>query len=176
MVLEYEEVAKRQLRTLGLSSEEPDDIIDYICSVANRRRIFFLWCPYLRDPKDDMVLELAVEARCYYIVSYNKRHFAGVEKFGLRVLTPQEFLRDWRDRMSTLSLRFPESLHKQLKELAKQEGVSINQLAVTALAEKMSALMTGEYLEERAQRGSRRKFEDALDRIKDAKPDQQDEL
>ena len=71
-----------------------DDIIDYICSVANRRRIFFLWRPYLRDPKDDMVLELAVEARCDYIVSYNKRHFAGIEKFGLRVLPPQEFLRE----------------------------------------------------------------------------------
>lgn len=78
--------------------------------------------------------------------------------------------------MSTLSLRLPESLHKQLKELAKQEGVSINQLAVTALAEKMSALMTGEYLEERAQRGSRRMFEDALERIKDTRPDQHDEL
>ena len=63
LVLEYEEVAKRQLRTVELSSEEVDDIIDYICSVANRRRIFFLWRPYLRDPKDDMVLELAVEAR-----------------------------------------------------------------------------------------------------------------
>jgi putative PIN family toxin of toxin-antitoxin system len=94
LVLEYEEVAKRQLRTVGLSSEEVDDIIDYICSVANRRRIFFLWRPYLRDPKDDMVLELAVEARCDYVVSYNKRHFAGIEKFGLRVLTPQEFLRE----------------------------------------------------------------------------------
>lgn len=93
LVLEYEEVAKRQLRTIGLSSGEVDDIIDYVCLVANRRRIFFLWRPYLKDPKDDMVLELAVEAGCDYIVSYNKRDFAGVEKFGLRVLTPQEFLR-----------------------------------------------------------------------------------
>jgi hypothetical protein len=63
LVLEYEEVAKRQLYALGLSSDEVDDIIDYICSVPNRRRIFFLWRPYLKDPKDDMVLELAVEAR-----------------------------------------------------------------------------------------------------------------
>jgi post-segregation antitoxin (ccd killing protein) len=67
-------------------------------------------------------------------------------------------------------------LHKQLKKLARQEGVSINRLAVTALAEKMSALMTSEYLEERAQRGSRRKFEDVLDRVKDTEPDQQDKL
>jgi post-segregation antitoxin (ccd killing protein) len=74
--------------------------------------------------------------------------------------------------VSTLSLRLPESLHKQLRELARQEGVSINQLAVTALAEKTSALMTGEYLEERARRGSRKKFDDALDRIKDTEPDE----
>ncbi len=78
--------------------------------------------------------------------------------------------------MSTLSLRLPESLHKQLRELARQEGVSINQLAVTALAEKMSALMTDEYLERRARQGSRSKFEDALSKVKDAGPDQRDKL
>lgn len=78
--------------------------------------------------------------------------------------------------MSTLSLRLPDSLHKQLRELARQEGVSINQLAVTALAEKMSALMTSEYLEERARRGSRSKFEAALERVEDTEPDQHDRL
>lgn len=78
--------------------------------------------------------------------------------------------------MSTLSLRLPESLHKQLRELAKKEGISINQLATTALAEKMAALMTSEYLEQRAQRGSRDKFEDALAKVKDAEPEPRDEL
>jgi putative PIN family toxin of toxin-antitoxin system len=94
LVLEYEEVAKRQLDVIGLSSQEVDDIFDYFCSVANLHRIYFLWRPYLRDPKDDLVLELAVEAECDFIVSYNKRDFAGVEKVGLRVLTPREFLRE----------------------------------------------------------------------------------
>ena len=56
--------------------------------------------------------------------------------------------------MSTLSLRLPESLHKQLKDVAEREGVSINQLITTAVAEKLSALMTADYLEERATRGS----------------------
>jgi hypothetical protein len=78
--------------------------------------------------------------------------------------------------VNTPSLRPPGSLHKQLKELARQEGVSINQLAATALVEKMSAPTTSECLEERGQRGSRRKFEDALDWVKDIKPDQQDGL
>lgn len=69
LVLEHEEVAKRQSSVTGLSFEEVDDIIDYLCSAANRREIFFLWRPFLIDPKDDMALEVAVEARCEYIVS-----------------------------------------------------------------------------------------------------------
>jgi hypothetical protein len=72
--------------------------------------------------------------------------------------------------MSTISLRLPESLHKQARELAAQEGISINQLITTSLAEKMAALMTGEYLSERAQRGSRRKFERVLKKVRDRAP------
>ncbi len=55
--------------------------------------------------------------------------------------------------MSTLSLRLPESLHKSVRELAEQEGVSINQLVTTALAEKIAALIAADYLKERAVRG-----------------------
>jgi putative PIN family toxin of toxin-antitoxin system len=94
IVLEYEDVANRQSHINGLSAQDISDILDYLCSVANRRQIYFLWRPFLKDPKDDMVLELAVEAQCKYIISFNKRDFAGVEKFGLRVLTPQEFLKE----------------------------------------------------------------------------------
>ncbi len=69
--------------------------------------------------------------------------------------------------MSTLSLRLPESLHKQLKEVAEREGVSINQLITTAVAEKMSALMTAEYLEERAARAGRSAFDGVLSRVRE---------
>ena len=72
--------------------------------------------------------------------------------------------------MSTLSLRLPESLHNQLRRLAKQEGISINQLVATAAAEKVAALMTEQYLEERAARGSREKFRAVLARIPDVAP------
>jgi hypothetical protein len=78
--------------------------------------------------------------------------------------------------MSTLSLRLPESLHKQLRELAQSEGVSINQLAASALGEKMAALMTQDYLEHRAQRGSRSKFEKVLFKIQDNEPETHDKL
>ena len=76
--------------------------------------------------------------------------------------------------MSTISLRLPESLHKKVRELAKAEDVSINQLIATALAEKMSALMTAEYLEERAARGDRGMFERAIGKVRHAGPDEGD--
>ena len=61
--------------------------------------------------------------------------------------------------MSTISLRIPDSLHRYAKALGKEDGISLNQLITTALAEKMSALATETYLEERANRGSRKDFE-----------------
>jgi hypothetical protein len=78
--------------------------------------------------------------------------------------------------MSAMSVRLPESLHRQAKELARQEGISINQLVATALAEKISALAAGEYLEKRAARGNRRKFERALSKVKDVQPPEHDRL
>ncbi len=78
--------------------------------------------------------------------------------------------------MSALSIRLPESLHEKAKELAKREGISINQLLTTALAEKISALMTEEYLEERARRGSRDRFSSAMAKVRDVDPDANDRL
>ncbi|MBS1107857.1 MAG: hypothetical protein H6Q91_3359, partial [Deltaproteobacteria bacterium] len=62
LVLEYEAALFRQARSVGLSRREASDALDYICSVARRQFIFFLWRPQLRDPGDDMVLEAAVAA------------------------------------------------------------------------------------------------------------------
>ena len=78
--------------------------------------------------------------------------------------------------MATLSLRLPESLHRKLAELAQSEGISLNQLISSAAAEKLAALMTEEYLAERAKRGSKTKLNAALSRIPKAKPIEGDEL
>jgi len=94
LIIEYEDVAKRLIEKIALTEDDIDDILDYICSTANRRKVFYLWRPFPRDPKDDMVLELAVAARCDFIVTYNKRDFQGVERFGHRVVTPKEFLQE----------------------------------------------------------------------------------
>ncbi len=77
--------------------------------------------------------------------------------------------------MSTISLRLSESLHTQARALAEQEGISINQLIATSLAEKMSALMTSEYLEARAERGSKAAFQRVLKKVKDRPPISGDE-
>jgi len=78
--------------------------------------------------------------------------------------------------MSTISLRLPDSLHKQARKLAEKESVSINQLITLALSEKLSALMTEEYLEARAKRGSRKKFERAMAKVSKAEPEERDRL
>ena len=93
LVLEYEEVAKRESRALGLTHGEIDDVLDYLCAVATHREIYFLWRPVLRDAADDMVLEVAVEAGCDIVVTHNVRDFVGAERFGVRTLTPGEFLK-----------------------------------------------------------------------------------
>ena len=72
--------------------------------------------------------------------------------------------------MSTLSLRLPNSLHRKLKELAASEGISINQLLATAAAEKISALTTETYLNERAARGRKSKFKKAMKKVPSTGP------
>ena len=78
--------------------------------------------------------------------------------------------------MTTLSLRLPESLHRGARELAKQEGISINQFIAVAVSEKISALATEEYILQRARRASREKFEAALAQVPHAEPEQQDRI
>lgn len=77
-----------------MKSDDIDDILDYLCSVGHRRTVYYLWRPFLSDPKDEMVLELAVAAGSDLIVTYNKSDFDGVEQFGIRVMTAQEFLKE----------------------------------------------------------------------------------
>ena len=78
--------------------------------------------------------------------------------------------------MSALSLRLPNSLHRKLGDLARREGVSINQLVNSAVAEKMATLMTVDYLEERGKRGTRKKFEAVLAKVPNREPEAFDRL
>jgi len=92
LVLEYESAAKRVSKLVGLKYSDIDDILDYICKVAEHRDIYYIWRPFLKDPKDDMVLEVAVESESEFIVTHNLRDFAGIEQFGLAAITPKQLL------------------------------------------------------------------------------------
>ncbi|MFQ5743883.1 MAG: putative toxin-antitoxin system toxin component, PIN family [Acidobacteriota bacterium] len=94
LVLEYEAALLKHGPVSPLSERDIDDLLDYLCAVAERQEVFFLWRPKLRDPKDDMVLEIAVAGNCDAIVTYNRRDFAGAEEFDIAILTPAEFLQD----------------------------------------------------------------------------------
>ena len=78
--------------------------------------------------------------------------------------------------MSTLSLRLPNSLHEQIRRLAKKEGISINQFLASAAAEKMAALLTEEYLEKRGKRASLKKFQAVLNKVPDVPPENHDRI
>jgi len=78
--------------------------------------------------------------------------------------------------MSALSLRLPKSLHEQLRELAQEEGISVNQFVMLAVAEKVASISTIEYLEKRASRGSREKLLSILDKVPDVEPEVFDKL
>lgn len=92
LIIEYEDVLKRGKLPASITENDVSDFIDFFCYVGDRQDIFFLWRPFLPDPSDDLVLEVAVAGGCDAIITYNKRHFKNVEKFGLRILDPKEFL------------------------------------------------------------------------------------
>lgn len=91
LLLEYEDFLGRPGVT-HLSNDQVQDVLDYLCSIALCQDVFYLWRPFLPDPKDDLVLEVGVAARCTDLVTFNAKHFKGVDRFGLRVSRPNEFL------------------------------------------------------------------------------------
>ncbi len=92
LLLEYEAVARREAEAFWLRPELIEAVLDFLCANAQEHRISFRWRPFLPDPDDDFILELAVTARAQYIVTHNLRDFAGVEAFGLRSITPAQLL------------------------------------------------------------------------------------
>ncbi len=92
LIIEYEDVLRRGKLPASITEKDISDFIDFFCYVGDQQDIFFLWRPFLPDPSDDLVLEVAVAGGCDAIITYNKRHFRNVEKFGLRILGPKEFL------------------------------------------------------------------------------------
>jgi putative PIN family toxin of toxin-antitoxin system len=92
LVLEYEAQLKNEAVRQNRSPTVVDRFLDSLVAISNRRQIFYLLRPFLRDPKDDFIIELAVASRAEFIVTHNIRDFAGATEYGIRVLRPSEFL------------------------------------------------------------------------------------
>jgi predicted nucleic acid-binding protein len=90
--LVFEQTLKRVCAGRALGADDIDAVVEFLCSAANLRPIFFLWRALLPDPNDDFVLELAVERRADFVITFNAKDFAGAERFGIRAIVPREFL------------------------------------------------------------------------------------
>ena len=93
LILEYEAVGKRETARLQIAESTVEAIIRAFCFAGRETDVYFRLRPFLPDPGDEFLLELAVAGRADAIVTHNVRHFAGAERFGVRVMTPREFLR-----------------------------------------------------------------------------------
>jgi len=98
LYIEYQDVLMRQGKVPGLTNEEIMKFLRYLCQVGHHQDIFYLWRPYLKDPTDDMILELAVASKSEHIVTHNVRDFRGSERFGVKALRPQEMLKELEER------------------------------------------------------------------------------
>jgi putative PIN family toxin of toxin-antitoxin system len=94
LAAEYEDVLYRHIAHTAFSAAEMDMFVDAIYYAADFVEAHYLWRPFLRDANDDHVLELAVAAQSKFIVTFNIRDFVGVEQFGIRAITPNDFLEE----------------------------------------------------------------------------------
>ncbi|MBL7990622.1 MAG: putative toxin-antitoxin system toxin component, PIN family [Candidatus Kapabacteria bacterium] len=92
MIFEYEEQLRKDQAESLLDDATIDEFLDIFCAEAEHIRLFYRWRPILTDPDDDILLETAVNGECGIIITYNVRDFRESERFGIRVITPKEFL------------------------------------------------------------------------------------
>lgn len=92
LLFEYEDILKRNQEILNLSNQGIEKILDNLCLLCDHQKIYYLWRPRLPDPKDDLVLELAVASGVRYVVTFNTADFKGAMNFGVKPITPKELL------------------------------------------------------------------------------------
>jgi len=92
LAIEYESVVLRPGLVPALAAEEIQIVLDALCSLAHPQKIFYTWRPFLPDPGDDLVLELAVAAGCTFIVTHNLTDFKGSDSLGIRAISPAQAL------------------------------------------------------------------------------------
>ena len=94
LLFEYEDVLKRNSKKLGLTDVGIETLLDAFCALCSLHKIHYLWRPFLPDPKDDHVLELAVASGVKSITTFNRKDFKGVKDFGVEILSPKALLEE----------------------------------------------------------------------------------
>ena len=97
LIIKYEDILLRKINTLNFNEPQIGQFLYYLILVGKWHDVYFLWRPILKDPKDDMLLELAVRANCKYIVTYNEADFQGVDRFDIKLVTAKEFLQSIKE-------------------------------------------------------------------------------
>ena len=94
LLFEVEDVLKLTRTQLGLTDQQVEIVLDNLCELSEFQKIYYLWRPYLKDPKDDHVLEVAVASQTRTIVTHNIKDFAGIDKFGIQAIPPKDLLKE----------------------------------------------------------------------------------
>jgi len=92
LVLEYESVLRRPGLIPHFATQDIEKIVDGLCLLADHQQVFFAWRPFLSDPDDDLVLELAVASSASFVITHNTRDFRGSESMGVLAITPAKAL------------------------------------------------------------------------------------
>jgi len=93
LYLEYLDVLMRvDVKPDEIANAEVLSFIRKILDYSHKQSIYFRWRPWLKDPNDDMILELAIASQSSHIVTFNLKDFANIELFGIEAVTPSDFL------------------------------------------------------------------------------------
>jgi predicted nucleic acid-binding protein len=90
LMFEYEDVLSRP--EFAFDPTQVNAVLDYLAATSIEQQIRFLWRPFLKDPKDDLVLELAFNAGCSHIVTFNIKDFKNSLQLGIQAILPRDFL------------------------------------------------------------------------------------
>ena len=94
LLFEYEDILNRKKPELGLSEKQIEAVLDNLCRLSDHQKVYYLWRPFLKDPNDDHILELAVASQTEIIVTHNIKDFNGIDNFGIRAITPKQLLKE----------------------------------------------------------------------------------
>ncbi len=174
LLLEYEAVLYRHAHAAVVPTQVCDAVIGAFAALGRWNPIYFRWRSFLADPADDFLLELALASAAEFVVTFNLRHLVPLKGYGIRVVTPAQFLRIMEERaVMSRTVQVPDEIYLQVQRAAAERHVSVDDLIASALNDQLAAYNA---VKRRAALYSPEAFSRALAQIPDAEPDDRDRL